>query len=519
VASLSDSDDAILGYDEGRIPPSPASISLLEDDPTGAEVARMRALEEAQSSSTSTQGVTEGPGVSGGSGSDDRPASRNRDEEVVARVSSMDVDHSTASDIPMVTTVNTSSSGPESSPGFEMLSGFGPKFREALGGLLKTLERFASHPNSRSQISWSNGMRDRKIKEVQMALETPSLQLIESLFKDRNVLFKSTVNTTKPDAIIEDTEENSPTKDLECPCVVIHAAVASCRHGKGHKDLCVKNSNPRGKESAVKKLSYPVSRASESGHSPRSPTFTSDTRPGAFRGRGRSRGHKRPERSQSSHRGQASRDSSTGPSRNKLTYGQHKAKMHKDQDPPARVSSSRPGTKTGPVTDARLKTIPSAEQLRKLMARAGTTSRGLSRNEDIRIGQPGINVVQYGDETTEKEATRSSTRSSPERRRSPTPSTSSTSSRFKKPERPPPSSRSSSTSRASTSSTAERPVDWSQVPVRTRKGPAKIGESCIGPDGEIEWHRLPARPLGLPLGITFNARPGPDGKWIADVPQ
>jgi len=37
--------------------------------------------------------------------------------------------------------------------------------------------------------------------------------------------------------------------------------------------------------------------------------------------------------------------------------------------------------------------------------------------------------------------------------------------------------------------------------------PAKPGESCIGPDGQIDYARMPVKPANLPPFVTFKAWP------------
>jgi hypothetical protein len=103
-------------------------------------------------------------------------------------------------------------------------------------------------------------------------------------------------------------------------------------------------------------------------------------------------------------------------------------------------------------------TIPSKEQFKKLMSQVST----INTSEDIRLKQPGhgLQVVVQ-------------------------------------------------TSRGSQYSDA-KPVD--QAAPKDPVKPAQAGASCLTPDGQIDWARMPVRPANLPADVDFRVWPE-KGKW------
>jgi hypothetical protein len=62
---------------------------------------------------------------------------------------------------------------------------------------------------------------------------------------------------------------------------------------------------------------------------------------------------------------------------------------------------------------------------------------------------------------------------------------------------------------------SDRPQPVVQPPEVTR---AQLGQPCVDSHGNIEWHRMPLIPPGLPAGIQFKAYPH-KGHWRADFVQ
>jgi len=479
--SLHESD---LGSSSDAGSHSPVSDSILDDDVLLSRVVQesQRLEKEAvRRTSSSTPSVTEGPGAT---------ASSSDNPEVVAifRVESMEVDRSN-SDVPMPTVGNSPvGTGLDSVPNMAPqgdsiidLKNFGPRYKEALKRLVKLHEEFANKPHSGKRASWSNFTRDKKLDEVRTTCEGAYLKVLEAIYWDKNVRFKPSEVSATPKLIPEESEQSttSSPEAFDCPCEVIHAAVVGCKAGKGHRALCeIRVNRPF---VAPKKLTYVQS--SRSTNSPKPSTSAqarnpppSQERRGRYEQRGRGeRGHKRKDRSASSRGGQHPQNPP-----NKMTYRDHR--MQRDRSashtpaqerlnrPPPISSSSSGSTRPGPPSGSRSEDpIPSSEQMKRLLSKARLNPpSGLSSNEDIRLKQPGhdVEVRHYTHDY----------------------------------------------SQGATPTSNPAPGPSSKVV------PAKAGESIYGPDGEVQWERIPIRPPKLPLSVHFRSW-AEDGVWKVEMTQ
>lgn len=458
----------LLDYDTDEANSDPASsIRVLFETP-GADVMINELLGRGGGSdgSDTAQVVSEASGTAS-----PKPIDTNPSEASVTEP--MDVDKAGGDALVVMTATDTAPLSDDK----VSLEGFGPHTREALKNFITLLRGQTSHRMMGKVTYWNEATRMRKREEVRMVSDDLYAEVIDSIFLDRNVRFKElsplmTVGATKTEHPVK-----AHTSDpLGCACRAIHASVvasmASCRVGQGHKDLCeVKPfkipKRPRTETvapapSPQPKVCPPQVNTSTSAHTARdpSPRGGSQGRGGRRDSRREQRGRKRKDRSSSSsHQSQKeSRREVQGHFKTPAEYKYYSDRAPRQPPPP----KSRPSATTSRAPE----TVPSVEQFKRLLSKAGSTPASAPRappsrqplgspSEDIRLRQPGHTLQTqtrvYG---------------------------------------PP-----AATHTASSGIT-----------------PAVEGESCLKSDGTVDWARIPVRPSELPKDVEFRPHPV-DGVW------
>lgn len=429
--------------------------SLLYEDPPSDAVEQSRRLEtEGSGNSSSPPVVTEGPGATPLGSSSSSVV-----EVPVSRVESMEVDKS-GSDVHMVTANPSivSSDSSMSPPNVFKTNKLGPRTIEALGQFIKTLEAHSVHERMAFTKVWSRPLRAKKTEEMRTNLEKDISNIVDSLFLDRNIKFKdvesfsSEGSSTPSSAEQAVSGESASSEPVLCACADIHAMIVKCPSGKGHRALCeVRASKPF--VIPKKKLTYTEAPKPQAKVEPVPTPSTSEAHQGR-RGRGdRGRGHDNKRR----HQSRSSNRSRSPPRKEAKGRGGKNHRYYQDRRPAPPPTTPAPSTSSSGGN-----TIPSTDQFKKLMSKAGTSTFGPSY--DVRLKQPGHGLQEAVIPATRPKAN---------------------------PEPPKP----------------VRPIE-----------PAKPGQSCLDAQGEIEWHRMPRRPKGLPADINFRARPV-NGVWVVECDQ
>jgi hypothetical protein len=378
------------------------------------------------------------------------------------------------------------------------LDTFGPFYKEALGELIRAHKGFATHPCSGKKVSWSSSTRDKKLEEVKAASSVAYTRLLEALFYDRNVRFRATGSSEgKPPS--EDSKQETPQGGFPCNCEAFHGIIAKCVVGKGHRGLCETRLNKpfvipklpqiqskpiaskgtvsskdtkeaRKKSSSKDSSSQPSTSKATSKPISRLPLPSEPPREhrGRWEERDGGRGQKRKDRSSSSRGGHSKPRQQYYQDRRSPSRGSHSA-----QD---RLHPKASGS--GSVRDQG-RDLPTVGQFKRLLSTAGSdvpsSSSGLMASGDVRLKQSGhdleVQTTRYDKGKTVAVTTRQPPFSAAEGR---APST---------------------------------PVI-----------PAKNGDSCLGPDGEVDYSRIPIKPPGLPPSVRFNAFPY-KGKWKVELLQ